>query len=44
MILYDEVVAKNETNAKMKMSQNLQNLATICIKVVFSQKLSQRMQ
>jgi len=43
MILYGEVVAKNEINSRMKMSQNLQNLATVCIKVIFSQIWSQGM-
>jgi len=31
-----EVVAKNEKNAKMKMSPNLPKLATICINVLLS--------
>jgi len=43
MILYCEFVEKNETNAKMEISQNLQNPATIYMNVMFSQKLSQRM-
>ena len=43
MILYDEVVAKNEINAKMKMSQNLHNLTTICVYVWFLWRLSQTM-
>ena len=43
MILYDEVVAKTETNAKMKMSQNLHNLTTICVYVWFLWRLSQTM-
>jgi len=43
MILYGEVVTKNETKAKMEIPQNLQNPATIYINVIFSQKLSQRM-
>jgi len=43
MILYGEFVAKNETNAKMEIPQNLQNPATIYITVMFSQKLSKSM-
>jgi len=43
MILYCEFVAKNETNAKMEIAQNLQNPATIYMEVIFSKKLSQRM-
>ena len=43
MILYGEFVAKNETNAKMEISQNLQNPATIYMTVIFSQKLSESM-
>jgi len=40
MILYSEVVAKNEKNAKMKMSQNLPKLAIICIYVIFEKTIS----
>jgi len=43
MMLYCEFVAKNKTNAKMEIPQNLQNPATIYMNVIFSQKLSQRM-
>jgi len=43
MILYGEFLAKNETKAKIEIPQNLQNPATIHIKVIFAQKLSQIM-
>jgi len=43
MILHGEFVAKNATNAKMEIPQNLQNPATIYISVIFSQKLSESM-
>jgi len=44
MVLYSEVLAKNETNATNKMASNLHNLATIYRDIWFWKKLYQRMQ
>jgi len=43
MVLYSEVLAKNETNATNKMAWNLRNLATIYRDIWFWKKLYHRM-
>ena len=43
MVLYSEVLAKNETIATKKVALNLHNLATMCRDIRFWNKLCQRM-